>query len=96
MPDELMTPEVDKLNPAGSDPEAKDHEYPDPLPPVANAGVQPVSVAVSLVFTVFVASFVHFPGGAAAADAGMASGTASIDADAATMTNARVRADIFM
>src|SRR5262249_40193879 len=71
-------------------------KVPDPLPPVAAAGVQPVSVAVILVPTVFVASFVHLPGCGRAADAGeVASGTAINDADAAMMANARARFESF-
>jgi hypothetical protein len=69
-----------------------DLKLPPPFPPVAPVGVQPVSVAVSVVFTVFVVNAVHFPGGAAA-DAGMASGTAINEADAATITNARARTE---
>src|SRR5262249_16346614 len=64
-----------------------DANFPEPLPPVAAAGVQLDSVAVRTLFTVFVDSFVHLPG--TAADAFPASGNASNDADAANTANAR-------
>src|SRR5258705_10869252 len=68
-------------------------KVPVPFPPVAATGVQVDTVAVILVPTVFVASFVHFPGCGSAAVAGMANGTASNDAAAATVTNARPRTE---
>jgi len=67
-------------------------KVPPPVPPVAAAGVQADNVAVSLVPTVFVANFLHAPGWVAA-DAGMASGTATNDSDAAAMTNVRTRTE---
>lgn len=70
-------------------------KVPVPFPPVAATGVQLVNVAVILPATVFVASFVHFPGWVTA-DAGSASGNATIDAAAATVTNARARIETFI
>jgi hypothetical protein len=71
-------------------------KVPVPFPPVAATGVQLVNVAVILPATVFVANFVHFPGCGSAAVAGMANGTASNDAAAATVTNARPRTETFI
>jgi hypothetical protein len=62
---------------------------PVPLPPVAAVGVQPVTVAWMVVVPVVV-NLVHLPG-CDTADAGEASGSASMDADAARMANDRAR-----
>src|SRR5436190_12978376 len=71
-------------------------KVPVPFPPVAATGVHVDTVAVILPATVFVANFVHFPGCGSAAVAGMANGTASNDAAAATVTNARPRTETFI